>query len=338
MQGAYGQRIMELQWPHGIFVSGRQHSGNTVLTMIIGHQPHVFTSTQESIFFEHRARLDRLPSASLRAEWIATHLYLDEPERELTIRPPLEQWANDNPHADAVAVYQQAMHIATQQAGRQFWARKATSYIFHADDILQRMSNVKLLYMLRNPFDICASRKRRNPGSERIVGCTMSWNRGTQIAHRLQTTIPDRVHVVRYEQLVEQPEPTIRRLCAFIGRDYDPAMLDVPHVNPSEQAYTVIEGTMGLNRSRMFYYMEHLDDAEITAVQMLCRKSLLNHYYPNLPHLTRTPSPATRLRAVRRILGGCASYPMQAVAHARRTRMPLRDYVFRRAQVLLGGG
>ncbi|HEX6289296.1 MAG TPA: sulfotransferase, partial [Herpetosiphonaceae bacterium] len=36
---------------------------------------------------------------------------------------------------------------------------------------------------------------------------------------------PDRYLIVRYETLVEQPEATLRQVCAFIGEPYTPAML-----------------------------------------------------------------------------------------------------------------
>lgn len=46
---------------------------------------------------------------------------------------------------------------------------------------------------------------------------------------KLQSMIPpDRWTELRFEQLVAEPEPTLSKLCDFIGVAYDPAMLSYP--------------------------------------------------------------------------------------------------------------
>jgi hypothetical protein len=37
---------------------------------------------------------------------------------------------------------------------------------------------------------------------------------------------PEQVHELRYEDLIREPEKELARLCAFLGTDFDPAMLD----------------------------------------------------------------------------------------------------------------
>lgn len=49
--------------------------------------------------------------------------------------------------------------------------QQATSYIFYAQGILRLMPDARFLYLLRNPYDICASEKCRAPRK----GSTLGW-------------------------------------------------------------------------------------------------------------------------------------------------------------------
>ena len=52
------------------------------------------------------------------------------------------------------------------------------------------------------------------------------WNDSNLSSHRLLQDAPERYRLVRYEDLVCQPERTLRDLAEFIGVPFDPGMLD----------------------------------------------------------------------------------------------------------------
>lgn len=317
--------------PGPVFVSGRQHCGNTLVTTLIRRIPGYYALTYEGTFFEHRRTLDRLPDAAGRAAWLSTNLKSSgEEARSGRLRLWLDDYARKQPDTDALTLYRGAMDFLTQATGNRFWAQKATSYVFFAEEILADMADARLVYVIRNPFDLCASAKRRWPRRERVVRWGLSWKRGLRVIRHVARRFPDRVHVLRYEDLVQNPEGTTRRLCAFLNVQYDPQLLEVPHINPSENPYKMVAGSRGINRSRLFYFRDILSPAEVSAIRMLIPRGQLEAHYADLPHLAASTSAAARLGACGLIATGGLRYAVDRVQWARAQGVSPFRYIARR--------
>ena len=281
-----------------LFISGRQHSGNTVVTMIFGQVPECFPSNVEGWFFEHRGLVEKIRDPAKRANYVVDILRLEDAALAERARQWLVRWHLEHPRAASIDVYRQAMQFVTAGSGKRFWVQKATSYIFYGEQILSLMPDARMLYLLRNPYDVCASKKRRNPREDRFLGWVVSWNMGLRLATRLQQHYPDRFRLVRYEDMVTTPVETMRGIFDFAGVPFQERYLDVPHVNRSEAHQARTSETRGLNPSRVYYYTGILSPAEIAAVDMLASKRMLAEQYPDLPHRRGAHAPGTRLKAL----------------------------------------
>jgi hypothetical protein len=222
-----------------IFVSGRQHSGNTVVAVLLGRLPGCLAQIDENAFFEHRRLVDNLQDAASRAERVFELLRLEHDGARAPVHEHLRRLARDRPRITALELYRDGMDFAAHFAGKRFWVQKATSYIFYGHEILSSMPDARMICLVRNPYDIVASRKRRNERRERIWSTMVSWNRGMTIVRSLEAQFPHRLRLVSYEDLTSRPEETVRSLVAWIGEPFDPACLDVPHVNRSETTYSL---------------------------------------------------------------------------------------------------
>lgn len=316
--------------PGPVFVSGRQHCGNTLVTTLLRGISGCFALTNEGTFFEHRHALDRMPDAARRAAWIGANLKLPSDEHAQPLAAWLGERARDNPDAAALALYRAAMDFLTERTGNRFWVQKATSYVFFAEEILTDMPDARLIYVIRNPFDLCASAKRRWPRRERVIRWGVSWKHGLRVIRRLAAQFPDRVHILRYEDLVWDPDQTVRKMCAFVNVEYDPRLLDVPHINPSENPYKVVAGSRGINRSRLYYFLDHLSPAEIAAVRMLIPCSQLETYYRELPGMEGSTTAAARLGACGLMAAGALRYTWDRVQWARSQGVSPIRYIARR--------
>jgi hypothetical protein len=335
--------------PPAVLISGREHSGTTLVTTMLGRCPGCLTFTFQGTFFDHRRRLERIGDRAERARWVVRSLRLADEEiagraeasvtdADLARRAEehLVQWAADHPDADPLALYRESMRYLLDETGRQFWAQKATAYVFSIEEILADLPEARFLYMVRNPFDVCASKKRRNPKEERIVGWSLGWIRGLDLARRCLNAFPNRVMILRYEDLVEDPQRAAQDLCNFLGIPFAPEMLDVPHINPAENKYRTIEGSSGINRSRVHYYPTVLTRTEIAAVDVMVGRGLLREVYAELPHLESRPSPAHRLAATGLIATGAVRYLLGRVRWARQKDVPVTEYLGRRIGALRG--
>lgn len=321
-----------------VFVSGRQHSGNTVITTLIGRMQGCFMIDNEGVFFEHRRPLGAMACAVERAVWVGANLRIEEAELAKRVGEELLAWAGEHREANEIDVYRQAMAIAARLTSNRFWVQKATSYITMAEEIIESMPESKMVYMMRNPYDIFASMRRRQDTVGKIIGASVSWNVGARIAQRLQQEHPDRMHLIRYEALVSEPELIIRKLCDFLCEEYDASLLDVEHVNPSENKYKVVEGRRGFNKSRLYYYANNLSKTEIAAMDLLVDQKLIRSHYPDLPHLGQAAGAWVRLKAWWLIVCSCVQYPFIVIVRGWRSGLNVRQYLSRRLRMLLKRG
>lgn len=312
--------------PEAVFVAGRQHSGNTLLTVLLGRIDGCFAIEEEGIFFEHQPLLAKRVDIVERGRWIASNLKLNDDALTHAVVEHMVAWSTEHAGtaaADPLAQYREAMRFLTEKTGNSFWAQKGTSYIFYAQRILRDMPHAKFVYLIRNPFDVCASKRRREPNQERIFGWAVSWNKGVQLAQRLKDDFVDRVLLIRYEDLVSEPEAVVRQLCEFVGKTFDPRYLDVPHINPSEKKYQVVEGSKGINKSRLYYYREHLPPREVAALDMLIDGELVRRFYPELPHEMGRSRLLVKLAAVALIIKGPFHYLVNKYRFNRKHGAPM---------------
>jgi hypothetical protein len=249
---------------------------------------------------------DRIRDPVERARRVFASLKLEAEGVCGRVREHMERLAVERPEVTALELYLSGMDEAVRLLGKSFWAQKATSYIFYGREILESVPGSRLIYMLRNPYDIAASKKRRGITHEFVYGTMLGWNKGLRISRQLEQEFPDRFRVVKYEEMTTEPERTVRELFEFLGIEFEPGVLDVPHVNRAETRYSLTGDGKGLNRSRVYYYREHLRACEIASLDGLAvlggMRGELRRRYPDLPHEVWSWPGGVRARAVVKLL------------------------------------
>lgn len=269
-----------------IFILGRQHSGNTMLTTLLGDIPGVLAMHLEGTFFEVRKDIEKLPPEQ-RARRTARKLRDDGAKRNKKLWRAIEpvMVAAAYKGATETELYIVGMREVLARFSKERWVQKATSYVFLVGDILEVFPDARLIYLVRNPLDLAASTKRRSGGSARgLLRMALGWNRGCRQALDIQAQEPKRLMTLRYEDLVSDPQQSVQKVCAFCDLPFDAAYLDVPHVNKSENPHSLESEQKGLNASRVFYYRDVLAPSEVAAVRLAADFRLLKQLYPELPN------------------------------------------------------
>jgi hypothetical protein len=139
------------------------------------------------------------------------------------------------------------------------------------------------------------------------------WNRGTATAVQWTDTDPERVKVVRYEDLVRVPQETMREICSFVDIEFEDDLLEIPHVNRSETPYNQESDTSGINASRVHYYSEVLTPEEETVVRTWSDDELLARCYSDLPTARECGAIPRILTASQALLGSARTLLMDHV-------------------------
>lgn len=121
---------------------------------------------------------------------------------------------------------------------------KTPAHIRWVDTLLEWYPTARVVHMVRDPRAVYRSEvKRRNARAESLpyrwlvkapflmrsfILLEVVWAWADAVArHRsLSRRYPDSYRMVRFEDLVREPQPEIGRLCAFLGVEPEPAMLE----------------------------------------------------------------------------------------------------------------
>jgi hypothetical protein len=109
------------------------------------------------------------------------------------------------------------------------WGVKRPSYFRYVDALLRLYPNAQFVHLVRDGRDAAASLLGMTWFRGDIRHATAIWADAMDYADRnARRLAADQWFELRYEDLVADAEPQLRRLCAFLGEDYDPRMAQ-PH-------------------------------------------------------------------------------------------------------------
>jgi hypothetical protein len=111
------------------------------------------------------------------------------------------------------------LHLYARREGKARGGDKTPGHHAYLSEILEKLPESPVIFVLRDPRDaVAAIREKFGVG---LKGATSLWN----AAFLSYNKFSNKVHLVRYEDLVKQPVETVRAMCAHLGEQYEPEML-----------------------------------------------------------------------------------------------------------------
>jgi Sulfotransferase family len=208
-----------------LFIAGADRSGTTLMYALLASHPDVSMVRRTNMwrYFHGRygdlarpANLERCLDAMLGYRRMR-HLRPD-PERirrEFLEGPPT--------YGRLFALFHQ--HNA-ERVGATRWGDKSLHTEHSADRVFGEFPNARIIHMVRDPRDRYASVRARNGQAlSRVGAATGRWLASARAGRRNQARYPDRYLIVRYEDLAQAPDQTMRHVCAAVGLEYTSGLL-----------------------------------------------------------------------------------------------------------------
>jgi hypothetical protein len=185
-----------------IFVVGCQRSGTTLLRLILDAHPNISCGPETRFL----ADLAHVTGAS----WKRLSQY----------GFPKRYW-----HQQVAAMFDAIKSDYASRAGKTRWADKTPRYALSLDFIDRLFPTCQVIHVIRDGRDVVASHRDRW-GYVAALKAVRKWPRYVHTAREAGAGLtPDRYHEVRYEDLVSEPEKTLRVLLDFLDEPWDPAVL-----------------------------------------------------------------------------------------------------------------
>jgi hypothetical protein len=209
-------------------VVGCPRSGTSLVAVMLDSHP-MLAVPPETTFLAHVATLEG-PAATLRQRFF---------EIVTTDRITISNWTDFGLDRDALRRRLEAIEPFSVAAGvRAFYAMYAESerkprygdktpgYVFLMPLIAALLAEAHFIHVIRDPGDTALSWRKTwfAPSQDfRVLG--EAWRRHVEAGRRAGGTLR-RYTEVRFEELVQQPERELKRLCEFLSLAWDPGMLD----------------------------------------------------------------------------------------------------------------
>jgi hypothetical protein len=175
------------------------------------------------------------------------------------------------------------VHFAERE-GKPRWGAQTGLLERHVPNLIDAYEGVRIVHMLRDPRDrYLASLELWPQGRGRAGGATARWQYSTRLAEQYAVRYPAQFLVVRFEDLITSTEETMRLVCAFLGEDFEPSMLEMagaPRLR-DRLAGPAAPATGGdiLSPAHIGRYRGRLPMAELEFMQNRADRRMVRHHY-----------------------------------------------------------
>jgi hypothetical protein len=207
--------------PPAPFVVGVGRSGTTLLRLMLDSHPELAIPAETHFvpdLLERQAECrtsDELVDAIVAARtWGDFGLEADH------LR---EAAADARGAADVLRVF---YGLCAAARGKPRWGDKTPGYVKRMRPIGAALDEARFVHLIRDGRDVALSRLARGMGvGKPIDDVAELWKRRIENARRQAKRLRGRYLELRFEDLVAEPEPSLRRICELIELEFDPAML-----------------------------------------------------------------------------------------------------------------
>ena len=136
-----------------------------------------------------------------------------------------------------VAVFFAIYDILAETWGAEHWCCKSLANVQYLPEINSYSNDSKFIYLYRDGRDVALSFQKAVVGEKHIYHIANAWAKSQRLALQMRSILgADRFYNISYEDLVADPESSLKGLCGFMGKEYTPDMLNFHQSNEATNA------------------------------------------------------------------------------------------------------
>lgn len=258
---------------------GTQRSGSNLLRLMLNqidgiaapHPPHIL-----------QRMMPLLPSYGDLSQGNSFSLLVDDVCRLIELNPvPWENVSLDRDNIIArcreqslVAIFFAVYDVLAETWGAQSWCCKSLANVQYLPEINSYSNDAKFIYLYRDGRDVALSFQKAVVGEKHIYHIAQAWAKSQRLALQMRSILgSDRFYNISYEDLVANPEATLKGLCQFMGKEYTSELLNFHQSNEASSAASssslwgnVTKPIMKQNTKK---FLQQATDEEITIFELV---------------------------------------------------------------------
>ncbi len=213
------------------FIVGSGRSGTTLLRAILATHSRLtippetwylnrltdLLAVERALTAEEVDRVTRTMIGHYR--WPDLEVQADEFRREVA--------GLKNPHLRDIVELVYRKHL--RRDGKVRWGDKTPGYIELVPKLAQLFAGAQFIHFIRDGRDVAKSFQAKSWYGDRLHDNAREWIDAMDCSERWSNSeVSKQILQVRYEDLVLDTEGTVRRICSFLGEQFEPGMLAWP--------------------------------------------------------------------------------------------------------------
>ena len=212
-----------------VFIGGLDRSGKTYMRFALTASPDFIISKRTNLWTRYYKKFGSLENIDNLTSCLAA---MAKNKHILDLQPDFEFIRKE--FQIGAPTYARLFEIIHEQARRQshkkYWGDQTELLEKYAPIILDAYPFAKFIHLIRDPRDQYEAILNKSNKPQFLGVATARWMYSATLAKNNQTKFPGRYLVIRYEDLVSEPEKTIQAVCEFLEVEYDLAMVKMEHV------------------------------------------------------------------------------------------------------------
>ncbi|MDX9952960.1 MAG: sulfotransferase [Anaerolineae bacterium] len=207
------------------FIVGADRSGTTLLQAMLDAHPDLAV-LPETYWLSGALTICR-HSAEPHADFIR---FVEQQERWSLLNlthEALEAAVGAVQPFDLAAAMRAIYGLYARNAGKQRWGDKTPYYLMHLLPLARLFPEAHFIHVIRDGRDQALSILAVPWGPTTLPQAAQQWRKQLGWARWCARKVPHYIEV-HYEELVSNPEQTLRRICAYLHLPWHPQMLEYP--------------------------------------------------------------------------------------------------------------
>jgi hypothetical protein len=201
-----------------IFIVGVARSGTTLLRLMLDAHPRLAIPPETHFIPKVIKALDagEDPLAEITGHRRWPDFGLDESE----LRARVDRHRSPS----AADVLREFYGLYAEKHGKSRWGDKSTNYIRKLKPISRTLPEARFVHLIRDGRDVAMSQVAVHFGPDTVDAAAEKWRSEIERARRQGPKLGHYIEL-RYEDLIRDPEPVLRRICEATDLEWDDAML-----------------------------------------------------------------------------------------------------------------
>ncbi len=269
-----------------IFIVGMPRSGTTLMRSLLSAHPNITISPETHFcknWFKPYRHLDLNQPEQLEIFWQAlsnSKMFASFGLDAEKTRTNLLANRNIN-HQTVLTILLQSY---AQKMPKPRWGEKTPDHYQYLDIVFKWYPDAQVIWMLRDPRSVSASLISKKWASSYVDVHACKWCDNVE-KFRQRWSKDERIMLVKYESLVQEPELEMSRICHFLGEEYSPLIISDNNKSPSilglknSNDESVQEVLAPVHKMALEKWRTNLSSYQIGVVEHLTRNEMIEQGY-----------------------------------------------------------